>query len=168
MRSNEGRASDLHDAFDLSFAMGTRLAFAVIDLKIMLKIAERAIGATVIAQSRTARLDCILEHSLDGIDQFFGAFIRVAVSTGNRGGDPFRGQPRAEQRFTDINIAEAGNDTLIAQGGLKRSLLARANSASIAASNSFPSGSGPNARSNGSCSSLARGTSFIEPNGADR
>jgi hypothetical protein len=35
--------------------------------------------------------------------------------------------------------------------------------ASIAASNSFPSGSGPSARKSGSCSSSARGTSFIMP-----
>src|SRR4030095_13202175 len=35
--------------------------------------------------------------------------------------------------------------------------------ASIAASNSFPSGSGPSARSSGSCSSLARGEKFLEP-----
>ena len=35
--------------------------------------------------------------------------------------------------------------------------------ASIAASNALPSGSGPSARNSGSSSSLARGTSFIEP-----
>ena len=35
--------------------------------------------------------------------------------------------------------------------------------ASMAASNSLPSGSGPSARSSGSESSLARATSFIEP-----
>src|SRR4051812_20599838 len=39
----EGRASVLHDTLDLAFAVLTRLRLAVIDLKIVLKIAERAV-----------------------------------------------------------------------------------------------------------------------------
>jgi hypothetical protein len=40
----------LHDAFDLAFTVRAWLALAVVDLEIMLEIAERSVGTAVIAQ----------------------------------------------------------------------------------------------------------------------
>ena len=41
---------------------------------------------------------------------------------------PLRREPRAEQRLADIDIAEAGDDALVAERGLQRGLLAGAGS----------------------------------------
>ena len=91
------------------------------------------------------------------------ALVRLAVAVGDGRGLPLRRQPRAEQRLADIDVAEAGDHALVESAALSEVFLPAQAFASMAASNSLPSGSGPSSRSSGSCSSLARGTSFIEP-----
>ena len=51
-RTKERRAAVLHDALDDAFAAArrARLALAVINAKVMLEIAERSVGAAMIAQ----------------------------------------------------------------------------------------------------------------------
>src|SRR5262245_13369744 len=78
----ERRAAALYDPFNLAFAGGARLTFAGIDLKIVLEVAERAIGTAMIAQRRTSSFDRIHEYGFDGVDEFFGAFVRPAVAVG--------------------------------------------------------------------------------------
>ena len=49
--TEKGRAAGLHNAFDDAFAAGRRAGFplAVVDAEIMLEIAERAVGAAMVA-----------------------------------------------------------------------------------------------------------------------
>src|SRR5690242_10672508 len=91
------------------------LAFAVIDREIVLEIAELAIGPDVIAQRRTTGGDCRLEHRTDRIGKPVGAIERSSRSARDRARRPVRRQARLPQRLADINVAEAGNETLVHQ-----------------------------------------------------
>src|SRR5581483_7967296 len=106
-RAIEGRAAVLHDALDLALAAWAGLALAVIDLEIVLEVAERAVGAAVVAQARTP--------GLDGVDQGNGARGRLAAAVGDGRGRAFRRQPCPKQCLADIDVAEAGDDALIEQ-----------------------------------------------------
>ena len=96
-------------------------------------------------------------------DQPFGALVRRARRSAMVDGDALGRQPRAEQRLADIDIADPRDDALIEQRGFQAGLLAAQARASIAASNSLPSGSGPSPRSSGSSSSSSRATIFMKP-----
>src|SRR5690242_11056391 len=58
-RAIEGRAANLHDSLDPAFAVGARLALAIIHPEIVLEVAKGTVGAPVVAQRRTASLDRI-------------------------------------------------------------------------------------------------------------
>ena len=92
----------------------------------MLEQPELAVGPAVIAQRGAAGLDRVLEHGLDGIDEFFRAFGRRARLDRDRGRPPPGRKPRPVQRLADINVAETGDDLLIQERGLERRLLALA------------------------------------------
>src|ERR1700733_9921936 len=73
-RAPERRASVLGEApHDAAAACGLAfLAFAVIDLKRVLEIAEFAGGLAMIAQRRAAGLDGLIEHAVNRRDQPLG------------------------------------------------------------------------------------------------
>src|SRR5581483_3331119 len=127
-RAKESRAAVLHDALDRAFASrrDAGLALAVIDAEIVLEIAERAVGAPMIAQRRAARLDRIVEHGSDRVGQRNSALVRRAGFAGDGESHALGRQPRAMQRLADIDIAQPGNHALIAERGLQRGLLALA------------------------------------------
>ena len=165
-RAKERRAAGLHDAPDRAAAAGRRawLALAVIDAEIVLEIAELAVGAAMVAQRRAAGRDRVLEHRLDRSTSRSRALVRragarrdgrgaCAWATAARGAAPRRHRCCRARRPRVWSSSAA----------LRLVFLPWQARASIAASNSLPSGSGPSARSSGSSSSSARGTSFIEP-----
>src|SRR5262249_37398331 len=70
-RTEERRSPVLHDPLDGAAASWrhARFTLTVIDAETMLEIAKLAIGLAVIAQRRSAPLDGVAEHRLDGVDQ---------------------------------------------------------------------------------------------------
>jgi hypothetical protein len=73
-------AAALHDAPDGPRTAAPRawLSFAVIDAEIVLKLAKRAGGLTMVAQRGAARRDGFLEHRLDRLDQRLRALVGPA------------------------------------------------------------------------------------------
>src|SRR4029079_10217201 len=65
-RTEERRTSGLHDTLDRTrtFRRRALLAFAIIDAKMVLEIAELAVGLAMIAQRRSALLEGVVEHGL--------------------------------------------------------------------------------------------------------
>src|SRR5688572_3046245 len=73
----EHRPPILREPLHLAPALvGTRLSLAVIDQEIVLEVAQRAVGAAMIPQGRAARLDGVVQHSLDGVHQLAGSLVR--------------------------------------------------------------------------------------------
>src|SRR5688572_21100247 len=70
-RAPEGRSTALGEALDgaAAFRHLAFLLFAIVDAERVLKIAELAIGAPVIAQRRAACFDRRVEHAVDCADQ---------------------------------------------------------------------------------------------------
>src|ERR1700759_967364 len=124
-RAPEGRTPILVEAaHDAAAAFGVaRFAFAVVDLKRMLKIAELSRGLAVVAQRRAAGLDRLIEHGVDRFHQPPRVVGRFAFFGRQRCRQSSRRQARAKQRLTDIDVAEARDDALVEQGGLEAGLL---------------------------------------------
>ena len=122
----KGGASSLDGAAYGSSAAfsGARLALAVISLEAMLKAAEPAVGALVVAQRRAAGLDGIRQHGLDGGDQSFRFFGGLARFRGQRAGALQRRNAGAMQRLAGVDVAEAGDQFLVEQRRLDRGGLA--------------------------------------------
>ena len=93
-RAPEGRTPVLGEPLDDAAASGglAFLAFAVIDLKRMLEIAEFARGLAMIAQRRAAGLDGLVEHGVNGGDQALGVIGRFVFPGRQRRGRPARRQ----------------------------------------------------------------------------
>src|SRR4051794_36672023 len=100
-RTEESRAAGLHDAPDRALAAGrgALLALAIIDPEIVLEIAERAIGALVIAQRRATGCDRLVQHRLDRRHQPLGALVRRAAAARNSGSLASGRQQRAVERL---------------------------------------------------------------------
>ena len=86
----------------------------------MLEIAELAVRLAMVPQRRSARLDRLLEHGADRLDQRMGRAGRVSRRVRQDAGRPQRRQPGAKQRFADVDIAEAGDPLLVEQRALQR------------------------------------------------
>src|SRR6266576_5403380 len=104
----EGRASVLGEPpHDSATPRGLAfLAFAVVDLKRVLEIAEFAFGLAMVAQRRAAGLDGLIEHRVDRRDQSFRMIGGLSGFGRQRRGQPSRRQMRTIQRLADIDIAE--------------------------------------------------------------
>src|SRR5258705_9437603 len=113
VRAVEGRAAALDDAPDRSTA-AARLTFAVIDRKTLRKITELAVGAGEILEGRAARRDRLGEHRVDCRDQPLQPLER------NRPASAARMDAGAIERLADIDVAEAGDDSLVEQQQLDR------------------------------------------------
>src|SRR5258708_27907382 len=106
-RAIKCRSAALHHAPDRAGAAWgrARLAGAIIDAEIVLKIAELTIGAAVIAQRGTACGDRLGEHGLDGIDEPLCPLIRAPGSARNPGGPSLRREPGAAERLAYANMS---------------------------------------------------------------
>src|ERR1700722_18474687 len=107
-RAPECRASVLGEPpHDSATSRGLAFfAFAVVDLKRVLEIAEFAGGLAMIAQRRAAGLDGLIEHAVNRRDQPPGMVGRLCLFGCQCRGQSSRRQMRAEQRLTDIDVAE--------------------------------------------------------------
>src|SRR5262245_60593296 len=118
----ERRASGLDDALDNAIATGSRtpLALAVVGAKLVLEGAEFAGGLAVITQGGASLVDGIDQHRLDRIDQHAGAIVRRPGSRCDRAGPSVGRDAGTMQRFAGIDVTQAGNDSLVRQGGFQR------------------------------------------------
>src|ERR1700736_729089 len=125
LRAPERRAAVLGKApHDAATPGGlTFLAFAIINLKRMLEIAEFAGGLAMVAQRRAAGLDRLIQHRVNGIDQAFGVIGRFSFFCRQGRGQSSRRQQRTKQRLADIDVAEARDHALIEQRRLQTGLL---------------------------------------------
>jgi len=135
-------------------------ALAVVDLKIMLEVAERAVGGG--GHAATSRgLDGILEHAL--MASTSAAAARSACRCGRRWWRRVAWATAAPgQRLADVDVAEAATTRWSLSAALSEVFLPAQAFASMAASNSLPKGSA-RARATAALLELDRGTSFIEP-----
>src|SRR5438105_15858687 len=85
-------------------------ALAVVDAEPVLKAAEFAVGAAVIAQRGAAGRNGILEHRADRRHQPFGMRRRRARAHRQRRGFPSRREARAVERLADVDIVERGSN----------------------------------------------------------
>src|SRR5215472_19208292 len=102
--AKERRSARLHNPADSLAAVtaGARAPFAAVDRPTVLKIPERAIGLDIIAQRRTSCRNRFGQHRPDRRSQ------TLRPPAADRSGPPTWRQPGAEQRFADIDVAEAG------------------------------------------------------------
>src|SRR6185437_738768 len=123
-RAPEGRASVLRETPDnAAAARGLAfLAFAVVDLERMLKIAELTRGLAMVTQRRAAGSDRLIEHRMDGADQPPRMIGGPGLSGRERRGQSSRRQLRPEQRFADIDVAEPCDHALVEQRRLEAGL----------------------------------------------
>ncbi len=112
-RAIKGRTSALNDAFHGSTA-AARPALAVVDDEGFGEIAELAVGADEVLQAGAACVDGFGEHLLDGADQPPKPFQRDGAAA------PLRVDFRAVQRLANVNVAEPGDDPLVAEQQLDR------------------------------------------------
>lgn len=105
--AKEAGAAGLHDAFDGAGASGAGVASLAIDLKAFLEIAQRAVGGGVIAQTGATGGDGFVED-IDNSGGKAGDLFALDAAAGAGGVDA-----GAEERFADVDVAEAGDETLI-------------------------------------------------------
>src|SRR5438105_949595 len=92
-------------------------ALAVVDAETVLKAAELAVGAAVIAQRGAAGRNRVLQHRLDGSNEPLGIGRRRAGARRQRRGPAPRRQAGAVERLANVNVAETGHDLLVEQRG---------------------------------------------------
>src|SRR5690348_14819002 len=68
LRTPEGRAAVLGEAFDHA-AAAAFLTLAIVDQEVVLEIAELARGLAMVAQRRAARLDRLVQHGVNRLNQ---------------------------------------------------------------------------------------------------
>src|SRR3954453_11602207 len=110
----EGRAAALDDPPHRPAVRDTELPFPAIDCEALREIAELAIGRREIAKCRAAGGNGFGKNVLDRGDQPFEPFKR------NRSAGALGVYARPEQRLTDIDVAEAGDDPLVKEQQLDR------------------------------------------------
>ena len=123
----ESRPARLDDALDRATAAGplARFALPVVDLEAMLEIAERTVGLPMIAQARSAGLDCLADHVAYRLCQPVAALGRPAIQFDDGTGQPFGRKPGLPQRLAGIDIADPRDQPLVEEGGFQRRRLAR-------------------------------------------
>ena len=162
----ESRPSSLDDAAYGSSAAFSRARFALasVDLEAVLKLAERAVGALVVAKRRAAGFDRVLEHRLDAIDERFRLRRRLAGLGGERAGEPSAARcarGTAPRRHRCCRAPRSASDRSSA------ALIEVALPLSLAASHSGvklePSGSTPRPLNRAWLASASAGTRSISP-----
>src|SRR5947209_8443971 len=103
-RAEERAPRPLHDALDRAFASLRRalLAFAIVDAEIVLKVAELAVGAAMIAQRRAAGADRIVEHRANCFRERVRTPVRLAVLIRDGRCNALGREMRAVQRLTHV------------------------------------------------------------------
>src|SRR4029450_9582798 len=104
--AEERRSAALHHPPDRAVAARRRAGFpgAIIEAKIVLEVAELAIGAAVITQRRAAGRDRLCENGLDGIHQPLRALVRRPGLGRDRRAAALGREPRPVKRLADIEI----------------------------------------------------------------
>src|SRR4051794_40607475 len=92
------------------------LAFAVVDLKPVLEIAELARGLAMIADRGAAGLDRLIQDVVDRAHQTFGVIGGLGLLGRQRRRQAPRRQMRAIKRFADIDVAKSRHHALVEQG----------------------------------------------------
>src|SRR5688572_24179997 len=118
-RAEVGRAAGEDDALDRCFAAGAGFTFAVVDAVEALEGAGVAVGVHVVAERAAAVSDRAAEDLLDGASQVRHLLAREVAGEGE-GVDL-----RNVERFIYIDVAEAGEESLVEQGGFDRTFRAR-------------------------------------------
>src|SRR3954451_22726534 len=110
----EGRTAALDDALHRAAAPAW-LTLAVVHREALREIAELAVGADGVLEARPARLDRFGEHLLDRGNEALQALER------HRPAGALWMDPSAVQRLADVDVAEPGDDALVAKQQLDRS-----------------------------------------------
>src|SRR5579871_2716990 len=138
-----GGAARLDEAPDaarpgrVAVAAGAGLAFPVVNPPAMLEIAELAVGLDVVAQAGAAGGDRFVEDVGDGPRQ---ALRPLAL---DRAGQALGRDAGPEQRFRDIDVAQARDHPLVEQGALMGVRLPASALARLGPSKAGSRGSGP-------------------------
>src|SRR5689334_25396286 len=90
LRAPEGRAAVLVEAADgAAAALGLALlALAIVDLEGVLEVAQFAGGLAMVAQRRTAGIDCLVQHRVDFFHQPSRMISSIALFGRKRRGQP--------------------------------------------------------------------------------
>ena len=107
-----GGSAAENDAFDGSFATNARLAFAVVDAVKELEAAFFAVGVDVVSQGAASVIDRAAENQFDGAIEAEDLLASQPI-----GGDCGI-NPRVKERLVGVNVADAGDQTLIEQSRL--------------------------------------------------
>ena len=102
------------DALDGALTRGARLAFPRIDPMKVLEFAGVAVGIHVVAEGTAAAADGAAEDLFHAAREPADAIERQVAAAGERV------NARREERFVDVNVAEAGDEVLVEQCGLDR------------------------------------------------
>ena len=100
------------DLLDRPAAGGARLALAVVNKKVLLMVTGFARAVAVIAEGRAAVSDAFAQDFPDGFCQAPALYCAQAARRAARV------NPREEQGFVGVDVAEPGDASLIEQEGL--------------------------------------------------
>src|SRR5262245_56602374 len=114
-RTVEGGAARLDETADAAAAAGFRagLAGPVVDAEAVLEVAEGAVDLRMVAQGRAARRHRLEEDLADREGETLGLHRRPAGAGGEAAGGGPGIEARAMQGLGDVDVAEAGDQTLI-------------------------------------------------------
>src|SRR5437868_5067611 len=107
MGAEVGGAAAENDALDGGFTADTWLAFSAVDAVEELEAAFFTVGVDIVAQGAAAVVDGAAENQLDGAIEAEDLFAGEAI-----GGDG-RVDAAVEERFVGVDVADAGDETLI-------------------------------------------------------
>ena len=102
-----GGSAAENDAFDGTFATDARLAFAVVDAVKELEATFFAVGVYVVSQGAASVIDRAAEDQFDGAIE--AEDLLASQPIGGDGGM----NPRVKERLVGVNVADAGDQTLI-------------------------------------------------------
>src|SRR5205085_8775236 len=118
----EGRAASLSDALDLAVAAGTHasLSFAVIDAEGVLKRPDAAVRLYVVAQRGATGRHRLADDVTDRGGETLGSRRRSLRASYDGAGRACWRQASSKQCLAHVDVAEAGDETLIEKRGLQR------------------------------------------------
>ena len=104
-----GSAAADDDALDGGIAQGARLAFAPVDLKMVLIVPSPAVGTSIgcVAQRRALAGQGSAQHAADGVIQALSLLVAQCVR-------PAQGMKSGgEERFVRVDVAQTRQEPLV-------------------------------------------------------